>query len=99
MAAEVDAEFYNRADAHIGLSNEQAKTVGRGMVSASMMFSVARYNAFVSAHGFDSGAAMKAARDEVVDYFLTEYRAMLEENVDDYVDNFERYMGKGPKTS
>ncbi|RJG12930.1 DUF3144 domain-containing protein [Pseudomonas cavernicola] len=27
-----------------------------------------------------------------MEYFLTEYRKMLEENLDDYINNFSSYM-------
>ena len=33
-----------------------------------------------------------AAKDETSEYFISEYRKMLEENVDDYIQNFESYM-------
>jgi hypothetical protein len=90
---EVDEEFYNRADAHIDLSNSQiTEQLGRGKVSASFMYSVARFNAWVSACGWQSGEEMAAAKDEIVEYFISEYRKMLEENMDDYISNFERYM-------
>ena len=90
---EVDDEFYERADAHINLSNSQiTDDIGRGKVSASFMYSVARFNAWVSACGWPDGREMAAAKAETIDYFVTEYRKMLEENLDDYISNFENYM-------
>jgi hypothetical protein len=35
---------------------------------------------------------MKAGKNEAVEYFVSEYRKMLEENMDDYIDNFQDYM-------
>lgn len=67
---ETDPEFFDRADAHIHLSNEQIGDVTRGKVSASMMYATARFNAWVSACGFASGPEMAAARKETVDYFV-----------------------------
>ena len=32
------------------------------------------------------------ARPKTLDYFVAEYRAMLEDHLDDYVENFEQYM-------
>ena len=32
------------------------------------------------------------AKDTTVDYFVAEYRKMPEENLDDYIDNFDKYM-------
>ncbi len=85
---EVDKHFYDRADEHINLSNEHLKTESRGKVSASMMYSVARFNAWISACGWNNGEEMKSAKKETIDYFVDEYRKMLEENLDDYINNF-----------
>jgi hypothetical protein len=92
MPEKIDDHFYERADAHINLSNEQAKDIGRGKVSASMMYGTARFNAWLSACGFQSSAQMREARDETTKYFIEQYRLMLEENLDDYIDNFDKYM-------
>ncbi len=92
MANEVDDEFFARADAHIHLSNDQMKPIGRGKVSASMMYATARFNAWVSACDFSSGNDMARARNEIIDYYMKQYRAMLEENLDDYIEHFGKYM-------
>ena len=90
---EVDEEFYDRADAHINLANDQiSENTGRGKVSASFMYSVARFNAWVSACGWHSGEEMAESKEETIEYFVNEYRKMLEENMDDYISNFENYM-------
>jgi hypothetical protein len=94
MPSDVDDKFYDRADAHIHLSNDQLKEVGHGKASASMMFATARFNAWVSATRFQSGAQMQAARDETIAYFIEQYRMMLEENLDDYIEHFSDYMTK-----
>ncbi len=40
-----DDKFYERADAHIHLSNDQISGyVAKGKVSASMMYATARFN-------------------------------------------------------
>lgn len=90
---EVDDEFYSRADAHIHLSNSQiSKDIGRGKVSASFMYSVARFNSWVSACGWDNAKEMAESKEETIKYFVSEYRKMLIENIDDYIENFELYM-------
>jgi hypothetical protein len=88
----VDDKFYERADAHIHLSNEQLEEIDRVRASASMMYATARFNAWVSARGFGTKEEMAASREETIDYFLSEYRLMLEENFDDYVENFAKFM-------
>ncbi len=89
---DIDDKFFDRADAHIYLSNEQVKEIGRGKVSASMMYATARYNAWVSACGFKLAEEMKADREQIIEYFTVEYRKMLEDNLDDYIENFDNYM-------
>lgn len=92
MAQDVDDNFFDRADAHIHLSNDQLKQIGRGKVSASMMYAVTRFNAWVSASGFHTPEQMAATREETVEYFVSQYQKMLEENLDDYIKNFRKYM-------
>jgi hypothetical protein len=94
MPTDKDQKFFDRADAHIHLSNAQIdEGVTRGKVSASTMYATARFNAWVSACGFQSGDDMAKARSETIDYFVQQYRIMLEENLDNYIQNFQKFMG------
>lgn len=93
MPKKADQGFYNRADAHIHLSNDQlAEVDSRGKVSASMLYGTARFNAWLSACDFRSGEQMAAAKEETLEYFCEQYRLMLEENLDDYIEHFAKYM-------
>ncbi len=92
MAKDADKGFYDRANAHINLANEQLQQEIHGKVSASMMYATARFNASLTAAGYGSVAEMRAHRSENIDYFVREYRLMLEEHMDDYIKNFEPYM-------
>jgi hypothetical protein len=76
---EVDDHFYDRADAHIHLSNDQCSEVGRGKVSASMLYAAARFNAWISACNTGSQSQLQDEREQTIDYFVSEYRAMLAE--------------------
>ena len=93
MMPEVDEEFYDRADAHILLANDTiSETVGRGKVSSSFLYAASRFNAWVSACGWSNSGEMAEAKQETMDYFVNEYRKMLDENLQDYIDNFDEYM-------
>ncbi|WP_122664820.1 DUF3144 domain-containing protein [Pseudomonas viridiflava] len=93
MPDATDQAFYDRADAHIELSNEQLKTFENiGQVNASMMFGTTRFNAWVSARSFKSGEEMAQAREAMLKYFCDQYRLMLEDNLDDHINNFGQYM-------
>ena len=93
--ADVDEQFYDRADAHIHLSNAQLRESTMGKVSASMMYATARFNAWVSACGFTNAEQMKAEREATLQYFCEQYRKMLEDNLDDYIAHHARYMKPG----
>ena len=89
----VDTEFYKRADEHIQLSNKQiSKDIPLGKVSASMMYSTARFNSWMSAYRFNTGDEMREQKKETIEYFVEEYRKMLIENLDDYIEKFDSYM-------
>lgn len=92
MTDDTDEKFFNRADAHIHLANEQLADVARGKVSASLMFAAARYNAWVSATDLQSSSELQNRRDELVDYFLSQYRSMLEHNFDNYIAQYDAFM-------
>ena len=98
MSTEVDDQFYDRADAIIHLANDQLENIGSGKVSASLMYATARFNAWVSALGFPDGAQMAAERQRTIDYFVAQYRSMLEKNLDDYIRKFPEYMKPENKT-
>lgn len=99
MPIDADKAFFDRADAHIHLSNTQTTDADRGSVSASMMFATARFNAWLSASSFQSGEQMAEKRGEAINYFVSQYKMMLQENLDEYINNFERYMQPGGKKS
>lgn len=87
-----DPTFYDRADGHIHLANERCSEIGRGKVSASLMYGSARFQAWNAACWAEDVDDMKAKRQETVKYFVEQYQAMLEENLDDYINNFQKYM-------
>lgn len=93
---EEEKQFFERADAHIDLSNGQiSEEVGSEKVNASLMYATARFNAWVSARGWTNKQEMSEAKEQTIDYFMAEYRRMLEANIDDYIANFEKYMHTG----
>lgn len=89
-----DKEFYEMADAYIALANNQSKNVNQGKVSATFLYAAARFNIFLIASGAHSANDLASKKEKVFDYFMTEYKKMLEEHFADYQNNFEKYLGK-----
>lgn len=89
MSNKPDDDFFDRADAIINIANAQMTNATPGQVSASSMYAVARFNAFLSSTGHESSADMRSAKTETIAYFVNQFRAMLEDNFDDFVERFE----------
>lgn len=91
MNNEVPPEFWDRADEIIGTANKQVQKSSIANVSSSILYAAARFNAFNVASSAENVEQMKEDRDEAIKYFTDQYRKMLIENLDDYIDNFEEY--------
>jgi O-acetyl-ADP-ribose deacetylase (regulator of RNase III) len=89
-----DKEFYAMADAYIALANKQSENTDPGKVSATFLYAAARFNIFLVATGAASADAFAAKKEDIVAYFMAEYKKMLEEHFADYKANFESYLGK-----
>ena len=87
-------DFYDRVDALVQLANQQCDAEDKGKVSASFLFAASRFNTWVSASGFESAQLMKANREQLIEHFVNQYQAMLEDNIDEFIENFERYLSK-----
>jgi hypothetical protein len=91
LSKTADHDFYDRADEHLRVASDHLSEASQGKVSASLMYACARFNAWVSANHRQSPAELKSAYGETIEYFVAEYRKMLVQNLDDYVDNFKQY--------
>ena len=87
----VPQEFWDRADEIIALANKQVQGSTVGKVSSSLLYAAARFNSFNVANSASDVEEMKQDKEEAVRYFTEQYRKMLEENLDDYIDNFKLY--------
>ena len=75
----VPKEFYDLVDRFIGLANEVTSTHATSRVSSVIMYAAARYNAHCML-ALDPEAIQN--RQAATDYFVAQYRSMLDENID-----------------
>jgi Protein of unknown function (DUF3144) len=94
-----DKTFYEMADAYIALANEQSQKADQGTVSATFLYAAARFNIFFVASRSATEDDFGSKKEEVMEYFMAEYKKMLEEHFADYEGNFEKYIGIGDKES
>ena len=80
------------ADEVINLANEQCeKAESSDEVIASLLYASARFNAFLIAATAQSAADIQSGKDDAVAYFTEQYRQLLQDNLDDYIENFDEY--------
>lgn len=85
--------FYQRADAIIGIANSQlGSDAHSGQVGASLLYAAARYSASVASIGFIKGDDFAKEKDDIVEFYVKQYRQMLSDNLTDYAQNFDKYV-------
>ncbi|RRS30092.1 MAG: hypothetical protein P794_08530 [Epsilonproteobacteria bacterium (ex Lamellibrachia satsuma)] len=92
---EIDEKFYERADAHIALANDHInhEQVRPALVNNSLLYAASRFSAWIAAASFTNAEDLQKEKEDVLDFFTNKYREMLEENFDNYAQNYEHFMG------
>ena len=92
---DVDDSFWDRADRFINQANDFCDHAPRDKVSASLLYAAARFNAFVVSATAETMEELQQDKDAALEYFVGQYRKMLEENLDDHIANFNEYSEDG----
>jgi hypothetical protein len=87
--------FYERADDHIRLSNDQLRMAPGPDVASSMTFGSARFNTWLLANQYGSKEELTRRRDEAIRLLADHYAEQLATNFDDYIENFDKYVRPG----
>ncbi len=99
---EAEDQFYERADEFIAVANNFTDsthqvshlTAEPGKVSASFMFANARYSIWNAACSYNDVNDFTKDRQVILDYYMDQFKNMLENNLDEYTENFETYFPK-----
>ncbi len=83
--SEKSNEFLQRADAQIAIANQQLEQgLTLGEVSASYLYGSVRFSTYMACTSFDSAEKMLEEKDEIIDYFMKEYKLALEEHLNNH---------------
>jgi hypothetical protein len=85
-------EFWERVNTVINLANTQCDKALPNEVGASAMFAAARFNAYILARTTASAENMAIEKERALEYFVDQFRNMMASNLDDFAENFDRYM-------
>jgi hypothetical protein len=92
-----EAAYWHRVDAFINLSNELSAGAVPDEVGASLLYSAARFNAFLVAKMANNAENMAQEKQQALDYFTDHFRSMLAANLEDFTVNYDKYMKPAPK--
>lgn len=90
-----DNAFYERADAHINLSNEQLKMAPGPAVGASMTFGAARFNTWLCANMYGTKDVMSQMQEQAIAQLTEHYAQQLRENFENYIQEFDKFVQPG----
>jgi hypothetical protein len=93
--SEISDEFWQRADEYIEVANSQSKSESSGKVGSSFLYAAARFSAFDVASSSGSAEEMKTDKDEAISFYVEQFRKMITENMDEYIENYESYNPHG----
>lgn len=92
-----DAQFWERVNTVVNVSNDQCGAATPSAVGATTMFASARFNAFLLAKSTGTAANLTTEKERALDYFTAQYRDMMAANLEDFIANFDQYMKPVPK--
>ena len=90
-----DDEFWELADSFIENADNLCElSHDAGNVSAALLFAASRFSAFVVASSAEDSADLTAKQDEATDYFVDQFRLMMTENLNDFLQNFDEFFSE-----
>ena len=89
-----DDEFWELADTFIESADNLCElSHDAGNVSAALLFAASRFSAFVVASSANDSTDLSAKQEEATDYFVDQFRLMMTENLNDFLQNFDEFFG------
>lgn len=83
--SEKTTEFLQRADEYIATANQQLERGNTlGEVSAALMYGSTRFTTYMACTSFDSAEHMLEEKENIMEYFVKEYKLALEEHLNNF---------------
>ena len=85
-------QFWKLADSFINLANQHYESDGDGKIGYAMLYAAARFNAFIVATTAGDKKDLAEETEQATEFFTEQYRKMFAENIEDYLENFDKYV-------
>ncbi len=82
-------EFYEIADTFIDAANEHCEKKDTSEVGSALLFATARFSSFVVASHSKDLETYEAEIEHATEFFSTEFKRMLEQNLEEYKSAFK----------
>ena len=92
MDKQIEQQYWDLVESIIENVNAACEEHELGLVNGALMQAAARFNAFYLAASSESRKDLKEDREGSVRDFGAEYKKMLADNLDDYIENYKVYM-------
>ncbi|MBN0989736.1 DUF3144 domain-containing protein [Amphritea pacifica] len=89
-----DEQFLDVTNKLIEIANEMGEKYGEHKASVAFIYAAARYNGYIAASSVTSAEELESKREKAVEYFTSRFRQLYDGNLQEYVANFDEYMGK-----
>lgn len=89
---DIDKEYRSIVNSFIDLANKHCETAKRENVSMALLYAASRFNSFVVASHASDIKKYELDRGKAFEFFINEYKKMLNENLDDYRKFFDENM-------
>ncbi len=88
-------QLYDLVDALVELANQATdQDLDPGEAHQAMMFAAARYGAFIVAASSESKDDFEQDKLDARNFYMDQFRQLLNENFDDYLANYNDYLGE-----
>ncbi len=88
---ELDVRYRELVDSFIDQANDFSDNNSIENVGMAILFAAARFNAFVVSQHAQNKESFQSDLPKARKFFLQQYRQMLNENLDDYQQVYEKY--------
>jgi len=86
-----DKAFWDLVDKFVDLANDETDQQHAGTVNDAFLYAAARFSAHIVAVSSEDRKAFKEDKDEALNHVTDQFRTMLEDNLEDYQENFKIY--------
>jgi hypothetical protein len=87
----VDILYRQMVDAFIDRANDFAEKNGSENTGMALLFAASRFNAFVVSQHAETPEGYEADLAKARNFFQSQYREMLDENLEDYKQVYSKY--------